>query len=80
METLGTTATSSLIGSKNALAVTDLQLVLLGNATGNHPDGRVLMLARVRKIVRDDQGAHEIRMMEGFRWILVFGCDLHVCA
>ena len=68
METLGTTPVISLMGSKNALVVTDLQLVLLGNVTGNHPDGRVLMLARVRKIVRDDQGAHEIRTAEGFRF------------
>jgi len=71
METLGTTPVISLMGSKNALVVTDLQLVLLGNVTGNHPDGRVLMLARVRKIVRDDQGAHEIRTAEGFRLRIV---------
>ena len=60
------TPTVTLVGSKNAVVITDLQLVLIGNATGNRPEGRVLMLARVRKMVRSDEGSHEIRMVEGF--------------
>ena len=66
LQVLGVPATASLVGSVNALAMTELQLVVLGNVTGNHADGRVLMLARVRKMLRDEQGVHHIRMLEGF--------------
>jgi hypothetical protein len=52
---LGAAVSAQLVGSVNALALTDLQIIVFGNATGNHSEGRVLMLARVRKVTRDEE-------------------------
>jgi hypothetical protein len=54
---------------QRASALTDAaaaQIVLVGPAAGEGVGSRELMLSRVRKMTRDEGGAHRVRMLEGF--------------